>query len=436
MLILFLGDIACFILALAVMLFVRYSVSSEAYVIKAHIAPFSAMFLVWALAFFVAGLYDKQVNALKRRLFSLILTMQAVNGFLAVAFSYFLSFFVITPKTNLILYMLTSTVLVLLWRIYVADKLRMSRVERVLFVGDNVEIIELAREINSNAVYKMSALRVRDFNDPTCVDIGKRFVTVVADLGHKDILGLSPDRREYAVKIIALFFAQVKFIDYRDLYEEVFYRVPLSSVKEGWFLDNLSNTRRLVYDGLKRVMDVVLAIVLGVISSPIVPLVYLAIKLEDGGDALIFQDRIGQGGRMVKIVKFRSMRASDKGRWLTKNDVRMTKVGKFIRKTRLDELPQLWNVLKGDISLIGPRPDIINLGIELQDKIPYYVMRNLIKSGLSGWAQINQDLPPQSLEETRQRLAYDFYYLKNRSFLLDLEIALRTIKTLLSRGGL
>ncbi len=139
---------------------------------------------------------------------------------------------------------------------------------------------------------------------------------------------------------------------------------------------------------------------------------------------------------MVKIVKFRSMRASDKGRWLTKNDVRMTKVGKFIRKTRLDELPQLWNVLKGDISLIGPRPDIINLGIELQDKIPYYVMRNLIKSGLSGWAQINQDLPPQSLEETRQRLAYDFYYLKNRSFLLDLEIALRTIKTLLSRGGL
>lgn len=436
MLILLAGDVACFVLALIIMLFARYSAGPELYIAEAHFLPFSMIFVVWVAAFFIAGLYDKQINALKRRLFSLILTMQAVNSFLAVAFFYFLSFFIIAPKTNLVLYMLTATALVLFWRIYVADKLRMSRIERVLFVGDNAELVELAREVNSKSVYKMSALGVNNFDDPACAGIGKKFVTVVADLGHKDVLGLFPKRQEYAAKIIALFFAQVKFIDYRDLYEEVFHRVPLSSVKEGWFLDNLSNARRLVYDGLKRVMDVALAVALGLISLPFLPLVYLAIKLEDGGDAFIFQDRIGQAGRMIRIVKFRSMKASDKGKWLTKNDVRMTRVGKFIRKTRLDELPQLWNVLRGDISLIGPRPDIINLGIELRDKIPYYAMRNLIKSGLSGWAQINQDLPPQSLEETRQRLAYDFYYLKNRSFLLDLEIALKTIKTLLSRGGM
>jgi lipopolysaccharide/colanic/teichoic acid biosynthesis glycosyltransferase len=162
----------------------------------------------------------------------------------------------------------------------------------------------------------------------------------------------------------------------------------------------------------------------------------LAIKLEDGGPVFIIQDRIGYGNKIIKVIKFRSMKESAGGRGVSKDDNRITKVGSFIRKTRIDELPQLYNVIKGDLSLVGPRPDIINLGQKLSSDIPYYTMRNLIKPGLSGWAQIHQDLPPQSLAETKLRLAYDFYYLKNRSFFLDIQIALKTIKTLLSRAGL
>lgn len=117
------------------------------------------------------------------------------------------------------------------------------------------------------------------------------------------------------------------------------------------------------------------------------------------------------------------------------NDKRITRVGSFLRKSRIDELPQLWNVLRGDISLIGPRPDIYDLGQELAHNIPYYTVRSTIKPGLSGWAQISQDLPPQSLEETKLRLAYDLYYVKNRSIVLDGQIIIKTIRTLLSRGG-
>ena len=129
------------------------------------------------------------------------------------------------------------------------------------------------------------------------------------------------------------------------------------------------------------------------------------------------------------------MKSSDRGAWVMDNDKRITRVGSFLRKSRIDELPQLWNVLRGDISLIGPRPDIYDLGQELAHNIPYYTVRSTIKPGLSGWAQISQDLPPQSLEETKVRLAYDLYYVKNRSIVLDGQIIIKTIRTLLSRGG-
>jgi lipopolysaccharide/colanic/teichoic acid biosynthesis glycosyltransferase len=114
---------------------------------------------------------------------------------------------------------------------------------------------------------------------------------------------------------------------------------------------------------------------------------------------------------------------------------RITKVGKFLRQSRLDELPQLLNVFKGDVSLIGPRPDIIGNFEMLSKEVPYYTIRNVVKPGLSGWAQTHQDIVPHSVEETKERLAYDLYYIKNRSFILDVKIGLQTIKTLLSRVG-
>jgi len=200
-------------------------------------------------------------------------------------------------------------------------------------------------------------------------------------------------------------------------------------------LENISTTPKYVYDASKRLMDIIVAVPLALISFIVYPFVAIAVKLDDGGPIFIVQERIGKENKVIRIPKFRSMKSSDKGLWVKEKDDRITRVGKFLRRTRIDELPQLLSVIKGDLSLVGPRPDIYDIGMKLSKEIPYYTVRSLISPGLSGWAQIRQELPPQSLEETKIRLAYDFYYIKNRSFFLDLKIALQTIRTLLLRVG-
>ena len=168
-------------------------------------------------------------------------------------------------------------------------------------------------------------------------------------------------------------------------------------------------------------------------------------RIEGKGDIFIIQERFGQYNKPVTVYKLRTMTSnfSASSTWRTEDEKLgnvPTKVGTFLRKISLDEVPQVWNIFKGNMSLIGPRNDIAGLGHRLAEEIPYYNLRNFVKPGVSGWAQTHQhymgnNMSPQSLEETRMRLAYDLYYVKNRSILLDIEIALRTIKTVLSRFG-
>jgi exopolysaccharide biosynthesis polyprenyl glycosylphosphotransferase len=426
--ILFLGDLTVFFAALYLTLIFRHLNFPNQDLLLEHLTPFSFLFAIWIGVFFIAGLYDRQTNVLKRKLSPLIIKVQLINSVIAVFFFYFISIYRITPKINLFIYVALSIGLIILWRMVLADFLYGGRRENILFIGGSQEMYELAKEINDNPRYKMNVVRAKDFNDPVLSDVPKRIFTIVMDLRYA---------RETAVpNLPELMFAGVKFVDFRDLYEDIFDRIPLSALNDGWFLEELSRARKIIYDFLKRAMDIAVALGLGVVALALTPIVALLIKLEDRGPIFVRQERIGQGNKIFKILKFRSMKVSDGGRWVVANDDRLTRIGKIIRKTRIDELPQLWNVIKGDMSLIGPRPDIRKLGEELREAISYYTMRHLIKSGLSGWAQIHQDLPPQSVEATKERLAYDFYYLKNRSFLLDLEIALKTIKTLLSRAGL
>jgi lipopolysaccharide/colanic/teichoic acid biosynthesis glycosyltransferase len=170
----------------------------------------------------------------------------------------------------------------------------------------------------------------------------------------------------------------------------------------------------------------------------VLPFVAVAIKREGGGPVFIIQERVGQYNRPIRIIKFRSMTGNDTGESALNSSLRVTKVGSFLRRTRIDELPQLWNVLRGDYSLIGPRPELPALVAEYAEKIPYYNARHLLKPGLSGWAQIyHREHPHHGIDiaETQNKLSYDLYYVKNRSLLLDLQIGLKTIRTILSRSG-
>ena len=189
-----------------------------------------------------------------------------------------------------------------------------------------------------------------------------------------------------------------------------------------------------------RLMDIIIATPLFIFSLVLYPFVYLAIKLEDGGSVFITQERVGEKDRLFKMYKFRSMTGNDSGNYKRgSTELRVTKVGAFLRKSRIDELPQLLTVIMGEQSLVGPRPELPALVEEYRKEIPYYDIRHSIKPGMSGWAQIYHENHPHhgtAVELTRGKLSYDLYYIKNRSFILDLKIALKTIRTLLSRVGI
>lgn len=256
----------------------------------------------------------------------------------------------------------------------------------------------------------------------------KGISVVIIDMNNQKIEATMP-------QLYNLMFAGVRFFDLSAVYEELFDRIPLSLIYYQWFLKNVSQKTYAGYDILKRVMDIFLSLVLGILSLLFYPFIALATLFESGKPVIIKQKRIGEQGRIVTLYKFRSMERNEDGVWIGETENKVTGVGNFLRKTRLDELPQIWNILRGDISFVGPRPDISGLGEKLLKEIPYYNIRYMVKPGLSGWAQIKQDIIPQSVAESKIRLSYDLYYIKNRSFMLDVLIALKTIKTLLSRSG-
>ena len=189
---------------------------------------------------------------------------------------------------------------------------------------------------------------------------------------------------------------------------------------------------------VKRMLDLSFSIILAIGTAPLMVLTAIAIKLDSPGAALYSQERVGENGRVFRIYKFRSMRTdaeqAGKPMWARDKDDRVTRVGRFIRKTRLDELPQLWNVMAGDMSFVGPRPERPFFVEQLAREIPFYLQRHAVKPGLTGWAQVKYQYG-SSIEDAMEKLRYDLYYIKHLSVFFDLTIALDTVKVILFGKG-
>ena len=228
-------------------------------------------------------------------------------------------------------------------------------------------------------------------------------------------------------------------VDVRSFCEHMVHRLPVSQISSEWLLteEGFSLNTRGSLRRMKRVLDLCAAFILLVCTSPIMLLAALAVRFESPGPVIYSQRRVGLFGKTFTVFKFRSMRndAEKNGAvWATKSDPRVTKVGKFIRKTRIDELPQLWNVLKGEMSLIGPRPERPEFVEELEKEIPFYSLRHAVKPGVTGWAQVCYPYG-SSVDDSRRKLEYDLYYAKNMSLLLDIKIVLKTIGVILFPKG-
>lgn len=433
-----------FVFSLWLSLVVRFGEIPSNSVFVGLLLPFSILFIIWCFIFFVVGLYEKHTTTFKNRLPLRILNTQVFNGFLAVVFFYFIPYFGVTPKVILFVYIVISLTLIFIWRTYGQKIFGLKIREPAMILGRGTETNLLLQEVNSNSRYGLEFISSFDLDKIGEANFQKdimekinslNIAVVVIDLQNENL-------KKNLAHFYGLLFSKIRFVDMNSLYEDIFDRVPLSLVSYSWFLENVSLSASVTYDVFKRFADILSALVLGVISLIFYPFIYLAIKLEDHGPVFIIQDRIGKNGKLIKIIKFRTMSFNDNESFDKAQDLRginkITKVGFFLRKSRLDELPQLWNVLRGDLSLIGPRPELPALAKIYEKEVPYYNVRHLIPPGLSGWAQLYHENHPHQgadIEETKNKLSYDLYYVKNRSLFLDLKIALKTIKALLSRTG-
>ena len=427
-----LGDMLALFLALYTALFVRFWSVPPAEVSYAHLQSFSPVFAASILIFFIAGLYDLHQLPFRKKVASLILYSEIVAAFFSVLFFYVLP--VITPKTVLGLYLVFSFVLVSLFRLYGVSRIQAGERRPAVFIGDKKEGEELCKAVNGNDYYPFVIEKVFDIKS------GEERAAFMSCVESKDVpIRIASSESEFSRDISPFLYRggeNREVLDATLCYEEVLGRVPLSSVTYNWFFQEVTLSSKW-YLAFKRFMDIVISFPLFLLSLILFPLVYLAVKLDDGNEIFSVQNRIGKRGNKIKLYKIRTMSFTDEGKWLEENrENKVTRVGVFLRKSRIDELPQLWNVLRGDISLIGPRPDIIALGERLEKEIPFYELRYAVAPGLSGWAQVRQENQPRTVEDTKLRFAYDLYYVKNQSLLLDLHVALKTIKTLIMRTGM
>jgi sugar transferase (PEP-CTERM system associated) len=230
----------------------------------------------------------------------------------------------------------------------------------------------------------------------------------------------------------------VSFDHLTDVYEEYTGKIAVENLRPSWLIFSSGFRKTKVLLAAKRTLDIAGALVGLIIGLPIMLLVAVLVRLSSPGPVLYQQERVGLNGRVFRIRKFRSMCADAEAKtgavWSTANDPRVTRVGRFLRLTRLDELPQLWNVLRGDMSIVGPRPERPEFVSDLTEQIPFYGQRHVVKPGLTGWAQVRYTYGA-SVEDTIQKLQYDLYYIKNLSIALDLVIVIETLKIVILRRG-
>ncbi len=398
-----------------------------------HQWPFFWIHFLWILVFFINGLYDIKSFPSPKAVLAKVLKTMAAGGILAGLVFYLVPSFEIAPKTNLLVDIIFATSFLMLWRRYFW--LFISKVSKIktLFVGNSPEVKGFADYLEKNTQLGYEPVTIMPAVENNLNEFiaqnGVKIIVASQDVMKDD----KAVKRFYEVLPLG-----VSIVDFPTFYENVAEKIPVSVISESWFLMNLVEINKRLFEYAKRAFDIILSIIFGFLTIFLFPVIGILIKINSRGPIFYHQKRVGQNGKIFDLIKFRSMVHNSElkeGGWVKPkdNDERITFFGNILRKIRLDELPQFWNIFKGEMSFIGPRPERPEFIEELVKQIPHYTMRHLIKPGLTGWSQIH--FTDASAKDAMEKLQYDLYYVKNRSFVLDLAIIMRTVATVISRGG-
>jgi exopolysaccharide biosynthesis polyprenyl glycosylphosphotransferase len=379
------------------------------------------LFFFWLIVFYSFGFYDFEF--LKTSLVFKTISATSLNFILGVILFYFIPHFKITPKTILILNSLIFGILFFWIRKFFLSFFSAHLFEKVAILGENAETGKLKKEVNEKPFLGYKVIEL-DFSKDLLDQIKKEDINTIVFSGE-------PEKDpKFQNLFYNLLFLGVNFLDFPSFYERITEKIPVTSISKVWFFENLKEGEKRIYDKFKRIFDVIVASTILFLTLPLWLVIALAIKIEDGGPVFYIQKRVGKNKKIFKLIKFRSMikEAEKEGpKWAEIEDQRVTKVGKFLRRFHLDEIPQMINVIRGDISLVGPRPERPEFVEKLEKEIPYYNLRHIIKPGFTGWAQIKFRYA-RSIMDSLEKFQYDLYYIKNRSLFLDLKILLKTFQ--------
>jgi len=442
-----LGDGVCFAISVMLALWLNPSTSNHPWEYLQEIAfPIVLIGLVFYLVLYIGDAYDFQKDYRQVMNFGQVLVTCWAGGLVAALIVYFPYKSSLIGRTLLMVQTASFSVLVAFWRFSFSTIALPQRLEKKLIIigagKSGRYLLEALREVPGNGFMPVGFVDDDEKKIDTPVDglpvlgtsselpalIQKYQVSLL-------VLAIMREKSPALIKnLIQLSWSDCQLLDMPNLYEIVTRKLPTEHLSEKLIFEWNINTSKIYYLRLKRFIDIMLASIFLVVTTPIMMLTAIVIKLDSGGPIFFLQERLGLKGKTFRIIKFRTMinDAVNCGPlWTTKNDPRITRVGRIIRKLRLDEFPQLINILKGEMSFIGPRP---LAHCSVMTDIRYYTYRLLVKPGITGWAQV---MYPHGIEAetTPEKLKFDLYYIKNIGFLLDMAILLKTVRTVLFGRG-
>jgi len=439
---LFIADLALLYLSLGLALFLRYqNFNHELW--NQHWPIFTGLFIIWVIVFYAFNLYDSAFGQDKTEI--LLNYTRAVIANVIIAILYF---YLLSPKTNIapktILIILTGvfSIVFFIFRKIIDPLMESAKLsQNLLFIGYEPLIEELLPTAGKPNRFGYNFKGI--VNDKKTDNLKLQYYPFneLENILKKEKIDLivvnEPNNKEVIAYLFQTLPMRVNFISLTNFYEQTLNRIPLAIITHGWFLDNLAEGNKKAFESAKRLFDIIISVIFGLISLLFLPFIIIAIAINSRGPILFKQIRTGKDSKPFLALKFRSMyrNAESNGpMWATENDPRVTGVGKFLRTTRLDEIPQLFNIIKGEMSFVGPRPERPEFIETLIKEIPFYKERLLVKPGLTGWAQIKMPYA-DSVESSLKKLQYDLYYIKHRSFFFDLSVILKTINTVLKKIG-
>ena len=441
------GDIGILYFSLYLTLLIRYWGQPIQGNWQSHFWPFTVVFAVWIIIFYISNLYDLHLAINNAKFFQLTARSLVIAGLLSAAFFYLTPQITIAPKRNLLICIIVFAVLFYFWRQFYNWSLKAYLPKNTIaIIGINRQVKELAEELQQkpHLGYKIAFIvddknnEQYEINNIPVINNISNIEKLIKEKNVSTII-LTSDPHESSELRTSLFKClplKINYIRLPNFYETITGKIPIIAINQMWFLENLSEGDKTFFNIFKRAYDIILGLFALAITMPFWPIILLIIKLESKGPLFFLSPRIGKNNKVFQLIKFRTMREEGNARTMTiKNDPRITKFGNIMRKLRVDEIPQALNILKGNLSLVGPRPERPKFAAELKQTIPFYSERLLVKPGATGWDQISGEYHSPSREDTLKKLQYDLFYIKNRSIYLDLSIILKTIATVLGGGG-